>query len=229
MAACYKMDVNKLGKGELTYELAIRGIAPGTVESMRTRLAMARRMEKSGDSFTYPKYPFTPGEDIAAVKQKLDELFPQITSFNESSSSPSFSRLLSKLHHTLNRIDHIPSEESDRPDLLARVLTLLKDLHEKAEAADSNLAGVNPPQILPLTGNTSSPNPSHQHGSVSANLPTPRVDVKPIFPNKWDCKFSGDKKGLSLSAFLQRVEELRIARHVTKDILLESGIDLFGG
>lgn len=48
-------------------------------------------------------------------------------------------------------------------------------------------------------------------------------------PSKWDLKFCGDKTGISLNAFLKRVEELRVARHVTKDKLLDSGIYLFEG
>lgn len=93
MAASYKIDVNRLDKSELTYELSIRGIAPGTVEAMRASLAMARRMEKSGDSFTYPKYPYTPEEDAAAVRSKLDELGPKVSGFSDSPTGGLFSKL----------------------------------------------------------------------------------------------------------------------------------------
>lgn len=53
--------------------------------------------------------------------------------------------------------------------------------------------------------------------------------IKPMLPSKWNLKFSGTPKGMSLSAFLERVEELRVSRHVSKEILFESGIDLFTG
>ncbi|KAJ8983249.1 hypothetical protein NQ317_008859 [Molorchus minor] len=42
-------------------------------------------------------------------------------------------------------------------------------------------------------------------------------------------KFSGNLKEMSLNGFLLQVEELRIARRVSKDTLLDSGIDLFSG
>lgn len=49
-----------------------------------------------------------------------------------------------------------------------------------------------------------------------------------IPPHKWGLqKFSGSAKGLSISAFFEMVEELRIARQVPESVLLESGIDLF--
>lgn len=41
--------------------------------------------------------------------------------------------------------------------------------------------------------------------------------------------FSGDRKGLSIAAFLEKVEELRVARNVSESVLLDSGIDLFVG
>ncbi|KAJ8934735.1 hypothetical protein NQ318_001556 [Aromia moschata] len=46
---------------------------------------------------------------------------------------------------------------------------------------------------------------------------------------KWNIHFSGEKKGMSLTAFLQRVEELRVARHVTKEELYSTAVDLFRG
>lgn len=49
----HKIDTNRLDKSELSYELRIRGISLGTVESMRSSLSMAFRMEKSGNSFSF--------------------------------------------------------------------------------------------------------------------------------------------------------------------------------
>lgn len=220
--AQYKIDVNRLDKGELSYELKIRGVSLGTVEQMRTSLTMARRMEKSGDSFAYPIYPFSAEEDVAAVRGKLDELGPMISSFSDSCRSGLFCKVQSKLYHTLHRIDHIPMDNPDRPNLLAEVLSFLEELHQKAESFGK--ASVVPVQLEVLRGNTSSPSPNHNGSSTPI-----RSEVKPILPNKWDCKFSGDRKGLSLGAFLERVEELRVARHVSKETLLASGIDLFIG
>lgn len=47
-------------------------------------------------------------------------------------------------------------------------------------------------------------------------------------PHKWGIeKFSGTTRSLSVTAFFEKVEELRIARNVPRDVLLDSGVDLF--
>lgn len=224
--AHYKIDPNRLDKNELSYELRIRGIATGTVESMRSSLSMARRMEKSGDSFSYPAYPFAADEDIAEVKSKLVDLGQGVNDFNNSSTSGQFYKFQTKLYHVLHRIDHIPDDHTERPGLLASVLSLLQELHNRAEQYEKTPAG--PPELELFNASTSSPVTRGQGMSIATGN-IDQSEIKTILPNKWNLKFAGDRKGLSLSAFLERVEELRVARNVSKKTLLESGIDLFGG
>lgn len=57
--------------------------------------------------------------------------------------------------------------------------------------------------------------------SYSSNFPSP-VTYLPV--RKWNLIFNGDS---SVSAFIERVEELRIARGVTKDQLLQSAVEMF--
>ncbi|KAJ8980145.1 hypothetical protein NQ317_014639 [Molorchus minor] len=221
-----KMQVNRLNKDELTYEVRIRGIAPGTVEEMRRSLAMARRLETSGDSVKYPEYPYSVEDDIKAVEEKLAELEPLVARFGDSSSSNSFYTYQTKLSHVLHRIDNMDEEKAtQRPEYRAKALTLFSDLHRKAEEFEK-LQSV-PPQLsfLEQSSFEAAIEPVRRSSSTSPS----RAGIKSILPNKWNLKFCGDKKGLSLSAFLEQVEELRLARHVSKNILLESGIDLFGG
>ncbi|KAJ8910138.1 hypothetical protein NQ315_016107 [Exocentrus adspersus] len=212
-----------------TYELIIRGIAISTVEEMRKSLSMARRLELSGDSVKYPDYPYTAEEDVEAVTKSLDELQPLVGQFSDSSYSNNFHTYQSKLSHLLHRLEHVDDGETTRrSELLARTLTILDELHRRAEEFTKSKSVS--PQLSFLEQNEFSANihPTRQSSSSSPPRASP-VAIKPILPNKWALKFSGDKKGLSLSAFLERVEELRVARHVSKEILLESGIDLFTG
>lgn len=51
---------------------------------------------------------------------------------------------------------------------------------------------------------------------------------KPTPVSKWGLKFTGEK-GTSVNAFLERVSELKIARHVHDDELFDSAVDLFAG
>ena len=53
------------------------------------------------------------------------------------------------------------------------------------------------------------------------------MSLKSVPVSKWNIKFSGDVKHTSVNSFLERVEELRIARNVTKPQLLRTVVDLF--
>lgn len=229
----YKMQVNRLSQDELVYELRIRGIASGTVDEMRHALAMAIRLEKSGDSVKYPAYPFTEAEDVKAVDDKLKEVEHPISSFSEASTSSNFLKFQSKLSHVFHRIDNIPEECVERPQLLSRALTLMDALLRRAEDVDKRQA--TPVQLSLMVPNQPQQNvtpPLHPRCTSSPVRSTslnPADDFKPVPPSKWNLTFTGDKRGLSLSAFLERVEELRVARHVSKETLLECGIDLFSG
>lgn len=50
---------------------------------------------------------------------------------------------------------------------------------------------------------------------------------KPIPVSKWNLKFSGDRKSMSVNAFLERVEEVKVARNVSREELFNSGVDIF--
>lgn len=232
-----KMQVNRLGQDELNYELQIRGIATGTVESMRHNLAMAIRLEKSGDSVKYPEYPFQPDEDLKAVKTKLEDLEVALGSFENSSTSGAYMKYQSKLLHVLGRLDHISVEESEdksikRSELLAKALELMGSLESKAENFEKKR--LTPPQLGILETQTDDETSSDFKQNIGPNrrssgTETSPAAIKPILPSRWDCKFSGDKRGMSLSAFLEKIEELRVSRNVSKEILFNSGIDLFTG
>ncbi len=54
-------------------------------------------------------------------------------------------------------------------------------------------------------------------------------DIKSVPVVKWGLKFSGERRDISLNAFLERVDELCDARNVSKEQLFKSAIDLFRG
>lgn len=244
-----KIEVNRLDKDELTYELLYRGIAPGTVDEMRARLTMARQLERTGESVSYPPYPFTFQTDAGEITRKLDILVNAVDNFSDSCRSGTFAKLQTKLNHTLGRIDNMnaqtPEELKVKSELLAHALSLLDSLQVKSSAHDKKNSP--PPLNLCILNSTVAPNTGVQPQQFSsppaptitnppllspiavASSSAPTLGIKPILPHKWDIKFSGDKRGLSVTAFFERVEELRRARNVTKEILLESGIDIFTG
>ena len=79
---------------------------------------------------------------------------------------------------------------------------------------------------------------THVQNSDPYNSQLPRLPPNPSLPPtsskraqiwKWGLKFTGDKDGLSVVEFLQRVRELAQGRGASPQELLESASDLFGG
>lgn len=62
--------------------------------------------------------------------------------------------------------------------------------------------------------------------TVPQQPPSPVIKTKAVSVANWGIKFSGNPKDISLSAFLERVVELRDARGATDEILFKSAIDL---
>lgn len=233
-----KMVVGRLDKDELEYELKYRGVEVGTAEEMRHRLVMTLRLEKSGESFKYPTYPFSFAEDYAAIELKCDDLSSRIDSLSGGPSSSEAVKLETKFSHVLGRLDNmvvgdIVDNQTRKATLLAKVLTLYDSLHGKLYPPLP--VGVQVPSALSIIQGATS-NQSFESGvvhapsssPVSQNVNCSLPQGKMVPPHKWGLeKFSGTSKSLSICAFFERVEELRVARHVPKEVLLESGIDLF--
>lgn len=243
-----RIVINRLVQDELQYELTIRGIAAGTVAEMRKNLAMAFQLESEDDSVVRPDYPFTVDQDLAAVVAKLAQVEPEVASFLESRVSGKFQKLQSQLAHVLGRLDNITTfdegEEGDvqrskRAELLAKSLSLLDDLTTKAENYERSWSSQPPVlDILEQPGVSFANLSQNRRSTLRQDVPTtpPRhhmsttnSNFKSIAPSKWGLRFAGDHKGLSLSSFLEKVEEYRISRNVSKEMLLSSGVDLFSG
>lgn len=249
-----KMFINRLEKEELEWELRFRGLNVGTAEEMRSQLSMALRMEKAGDSFKYPSYPFKFADDEAALSRKCVELDALLSSYSGSNNVSETQKLQSKLSHTWNRFDQMDTAgdvtlEGKRTEILTKLISLHDEFQTKSRPPPSKDAIV-PAALSVVTSNldgqflngvqnaaTSSPVVSIPHASSQANISQTNIsqanmshslNSKMVPPHKWGLeKFSGSSRSLSITAFLERVEELRIARHVPSEILLDSGVDLF--
>lgn len=232
-----KMQVNRLEKDELTYELTVRGVATGTVEEMRRRLSQAFQLEKDGDSLKYPAYPYTFDQDQDEIKKKLDSLALLVEAFDKGRGSNEALKLETKFNHTLGRLENMvcddDSKQEKKSELLALLLSLMDGFTEKLEDFEKTKPYVAPPALSFLTGQVGAGSFQHGLGHVSASSSlgdeVQRHSSKVIPPHKWNLqRFSGEKKsGMSINAFLERVEELRVARGVSKDTLFSAGIDLF--
>lgn len=242
-----QMNINRLSSDELTYELVIRGVETGTCDQMRKRLSALRKLEKSGDSFTYPPHPFTFEEDQEAIQEKIDtEVLPMIAEVDGDPSSSTVLKLHTKLSHISGRIDRMvvvsEAEKTTKARLLGKVLTIMEDLDEKTaiKQTEKLTVGDKPPSLALMENMSHSEtiehSPDHDDDATgrdiprhSSILPIPTQPPRSIPVSKWNLTFSGERRDMSVNAFLERVEELRIARNVSKETLFDSGIDLFTG
>lgn len=232
-----KMLVNRLEKEELEYLLTIRGVGLGSCEEMRKRLSSVIRLEKEGDSIKYPPYPYTFQDDCIGIQKALDSITALLADFNAGQKSNEAQKVQTKIAYVLERIDHMeserPEDQKNKSDLLAYTLSLMDNLNEKIEDFESKQATPKIPAALNIlesqVGTAAFQADIHNVSRSSAiGEATPTSGNKTIPPHKWDLqKFSGDPKSMSVHSFFERVDELRIARNVSKEILLDAGIDLF--
>lgn len=244
-----KIVVNRLNQLQLTYLLTIRGLPVGNVGNMRKSLSRAMRLEKEGSSISYPKYPFTFAEDKMAINEviaKVEESIADLQSLTLGSNRYVVND--TRLRYALIRLEHLPTtsaeEEAYKGEIFAKVLNLLGCLEEKANVA----SGLPKKPLNEESSGTEEDDTSSEKDDTCSekvdeqNLPTstPRVratravettsgQVKAIPVYKWGLRFSGEKQGMSVHAFLQRVEELCEARGVTKPEVLKSTVDLLDG
>lgn len=244
----YKINVDKLLRNELEYEVKIRGIEPsGTVDSLRKCLRSLMHLENSGNVMHSSFEQDTEGE-IQSCTEKLTELKLLIDAFSGSSSH--VSKIETKIAHLTGRINRLSEKSSEdrekRSDLLVQLTSFVSQFEDREKALKQ--AEFMPPldphfdvgnlfissPIRQATGsNSNSVENIGENGSVPAVVSPINSSIRnstnrfvPVY--KWDLKFSG-QSDLSFNAFLQRVEELSRSRGVSKDELFGSAVDLFEG
>jgi hypothetical protein len=238
-----KFEVNRLASDELSYELEIRGIVGlATVAEMRKTLRNLLRLEKSPTPLTYPDHPYTFEEDVTAVAQKLDEIGGLVESF-EGVRDATYAKIISKIAHALGRVNKSRATEAAEESRKSRLIVSLLNLHSTANSKArrrersslNQSAGVVDVDLMEGSGDETSSADDDVDGAVGTPVTpraasSPTVQRPPSVPiSKWNVKYSGDDRDMSLSAFLARVEELMVARHATKQDLFDCAIDLFSG
>lgn len=228
------MDIDRLSISEINYELAIRGIKPeGVLDNLRKLLRAASKREKSDKYYEPPVYPFSFAEDQDAIVAGLKSLGELIDEFEDSVHGGTYKKINTKISHYGGRIDRMISKGSDEEKLKQNLVTNLESLKTKLEqklqdfetslvALSINVGGSENPVIQ----QTSTPNRPDRRCALFSHA---SGEVKPIPVCKWGLKFSGEQDEMSLSAFLERVEELRVARNISLEVLFDSALDLFLG
>lgn len=235
-----KISVNHLSKDMLSFELRYRGLtseSTKSVDEMRAALRPLLQLERQGVSFSHPPYFLEVESELQFISKTLKNLQLLIPKISGIESRNKFLKVQTQLLHLSFRLDYMPasmlteSQVSRQFQLSQQIETSLSDLKKLLET-DRNLSAILEPTHLDDTDSDSSNN----HPPVKNSTP---IQAEASFPchlnsykgrvEKWNLKFTGDNKQLSIHHFLERASELRLARGISEQELFESAIDLFAG
>lgn len=215
------MDYTRLTRDEIEYELKIRelGVGLATVTEMKTALAQALKSEKEGKSICPQETTLDPEEELEMCTTKIAELKTAITKYSGSSKADSeFKRIETRLGHTLRRLGRVSALTAD----VCTKRTALID--EAAECGDLLQKKLLSDPVAMLAANKTL-------ADALAKLATGETSARKKYvpARDWGVIFTGDGRGLSVSAFLERIEELCESRLRSKEDLLVEAMDLFDG
>lgn len=230
------MNIQYLKKEMVIHELVVRGVAVDTsktLDQLRSALRSLLKLEKSGVS-SYPPYSLKFSAEKQEIRTYIDEAKNTIENLSSGDSQNKFIATQSRLVHILNRLRRIPDstlssdEQIERADLLVEVLSTLDTLEETSRKNPE--LSQNFQDAAEQTPPLATPPPQVSPGLNSTQFPVfQQPSQKPPNVDKWNLKFTGDNKILSVHNFLERVEEMRAARHMTSRQIFDSAIDLFSG
>lgn len=104
------MDVDRLNKDELIYELRIRGLAEdASVDEMRRKLRPRIRLEREGKA-SLPLVETTSPKELEVCQIKVDNLEAKITALEATSTEGELRKIDTGLQHVTNRINRVRPE-----------------------------------------------------------------------------------------------------------------------
>lgn len=222
MESCLELEADGLTADELLYELnyrGIKGMEQRPEEELRRILRPLLKLERDSKSLTYPAYVVEPAQELDALDRKVLGLQLNVAS-SDTVDVPRAEQTKARVYHILNRLNRIPTDGltaeqiTKRSDMLATTLSQLDRLNTISSPESPLLhdSTRNVPEFLPFLQSTQFPPPQR---------------FQPV--SKWQLKFRGDDKSMTVHSFLERVNELRVARGLTEAQLFDSAIDLFEG
>lgn len=213
------MDYTRLARDEIEHELLIRGVKGVTnVTEMKSKLAELLKQEKDKAISLIKDVTVNEEEELETLQSKLKELRTAVVAYNGSSKSDSeYRRVETRLAHVLRRLGRIESEvetfTNRRAKLIEEVKAITDLLEEKVTPKNIDETTRLLKELLARFSSDERPTTG------------PRLKRVPI--REWGVHFQGDGTGLSVSAFLERIEESRQSRYATQGEVLQEAIDLF--
>ncbi|KAJ8932542.1 hypothetical protein NQ314_014592, partial [Rhamnusium bicolor] len=230
-----KLDVNRLTKEELGYELRVRGLGEGgnlTVVEMRAVLRNALHLEKTSLAIKSPTYPYKFAEDSVALTANLDTVNSLIDEFCGIANDSKYKGIMSKIAHALGRVNRSsPSSEAEKEtkmDIRLKLLLAVDRLQEKTKKVrktrDSTVFDLS---VLRQTVGQPGAHSSAMQAEHSSSDEEQVVKLKPVPVRDWGLKFTGRPGDMSFTTFLERVEEKRRSRGISRARLFTDAVDLF--
>lgn len=233
----WKDEINRLHQTELEYELKSRGLTTGgTVDDMRRAVRIALRLELDKTLDTAPS-TIKFEDDTPTIEANLVTLETDLASFDGQITTSTFRRTSSLLLHTIRRIERAnaltTAAKNIKRNWVVRVHTIKlafevahrRTMRTTTSTPTPHHSGSLPPSPTLLTSDSSDDDPP---SPLAGPTSTPISRTSSTTVAKWNVSFDG-KYNTSVTAFLERVDELRVARNVTTAQLFTSAIDLFVG
>lgn len=241
MSFIWKNEINRLAADELKFEHESRGLPIATELEMRKSLKNILKLESSGQ-FQTVDAGIAFDMRMQTIKKAVDELNSLLQDFTGNTDSFVFKRATALVCYSSRCISNWKvkndSQKKGKNEVLL-ALHIIKDSFEKkvrrfnrnGNPSDNTVVDISALALVDdnLDDSSSSEEQQSQTGISQVhkeNTLRQKVAQKTIPVAKWNLKFSGTGK-LSLSAFLEQVEELRIARGLSKEELYTSALDLF--
>ncbi|KAK4883241.1 hypothetical protein RN001_006560 [Aquatica leii] len=213
------MDPHRLLRDELEYELLVRGVAntsAETVNSMRKKFRDYLSKERFGELVMNESFSCECAGEIEICLKKINDLASFIDNFKGGRESNEAKLIETKLSHLYGRLTRLKViDQKGSKDSLKAVSNLVEKLKQLEELVDKKNNSV-----VSNVGSLSDSMPIHSDGATtSINDISVSNTCKMVPVHKWGISFSGDNIGLSVKAFIERVEEYRIARNVSEQTL----------
>lgn len=221
--------INFLLSEELKFEIRIRDAEPKATQECRRKqlrvLLKHRGIELPSDIVS--PYPFS--EDLEEMKNSLASLREELSKLAADTFSTTYKRLLYRISHVSTRLrlsqPQDESQVSEKQQIENDLMSLEEDFYEKEECLQLNALSLNPSNPATVTI-SSVPAPGHSAAVTPVSPNYSSISHVPVW--KWNVFYSGDTKE-SLTDFLERISELRVARNASYSELFSSAVDIFRG
>lgn len=247
MASLAKMDLKYLKKHELVHEIKVRSFELKGSEDVVELRSILRQLTKDKTPVLQTKLTLS-DEELAEIKVTLEDVEQLIDSYPGKDAKSLEIRVTTRMSHLFARLDRYSSEGSETvAQVLGEVKVKCIRLNASLEARKTKLIksmsstflGEAAVRIGECEGLDESEESSDSGDDFSTYTkarvlrPAEGLD-RSNMPSKWSIHkwgltFKGTENPERVMMFLERVEELRIARNVSKAQLYTSAIDLFTG